>query len=178
MPTKPRALDSLSCLLDARDLEARRFCASPTTQGRRLKRRQAAPTRYGRLEGRATTRFAALLDGMSILPGPKQPQWLNAGQDQRRVAQSPVECIIDDAEPAIEPSPATGCAAAPPVASPLHHHLGEAEVVMQLVAVVKLYGCPISKPRLVLGFSSKNQGSYIFFFNLKMSSYGQNLCFW
>ena len=75
---------------------------------------------------------------MSILPGPKQPQWLNAGQDQRRVAQSPVECIIDDAEPAIEPSLATGRAAAPPVASPLHHHLGETEVVMQLVAVIKL----------------------------------------
>ena len=54
------------------------------------------------------------------------------------MAQSPVECIIDDAEPAIEPSPAIGRAAASPVASPLHHHLGEAQVVMQLVVVVKL----------------------------------------
>ena len=85
-----------------------------------------------------TTRFAALPDGTSILPGPGQPQRLNVGQDHRRVAQSPVECIIDDAEPAIEPSPAIGRAAAPPVASPLHHHLGEAQVVMQLVVVVKL----------------------------------------
>ena len=39
-------------------------------------------------------------------------------------------------------------------------------------------GSPISKPRPVLDFSSKNQGSFFYVFeSQKMSSYGQKWCF-
>ena len=41
-------------------------------------------------------------------------------------------------------------------------------------------GCPISKPRPVLDFSSKNRGSFFLIFSKsrKMSSCGQKWCFW